>query len=248
MRKEWLETDYYAVPSASPLVRLHLGRPLLAWVENMTALYSEMPQSARRELVSNMDKIVAALAPYGARKLPAGFKHRPYLLPGGTKMTICDYTVVDRPTDRWDHQVRVKIDFEPATPVKGREQHPFFVRWRVADRKRGGPAGTIGVLGQSEAGAAAPATGKEAARKWSDRPDGFAAVDAMGQNGTTGVRSSQSPSVSLTTSARSGRGVALHTRPINVVFSTMAGVTGVAATAASSFTVKSPWSSPVLSA
>jgi len=165
---------------------MHMGRPLLAWVKNMKSLYREMPQSARRELVSNMDKIVAALAPYGAKKLPAGHKHQPYLLPGGTKMTICDYTVVDRPTDRWDHEVRVKIDFEPATPIKGRKTLPFFVRWRTAERKWGGPAGTIGVLGQSEAGAAAPATGKEAARKWSDRPTGFASVNAMGVNGTTG--------------------------------------------------------------
>ncbi|MFH1730244.1 MAG: discoidin domain-containing protein [Planctomycetota bacterium] len=180
------ETNYYAVKSASPFIRLHMGRPLLAWVKNMKSLYPEMPQSARRELVSNMDKIVAALAPYGAKKLPAGHKHQPYLLPGGTKMTICDYTVVDRPTDRWDHEVRVKIDFEPATPIKGREQHPFFVRWRTTGRKWGGSPSPLGPLAPLEAGDPAPATGEEAAKKWSDRPGGFAAVDAMGQNGTTG--------------------------------------------------------------
>ena len=180
------ETTYYAVKSAQPLIRLHLGRPQLERVEDMAALYPELPQSARRDLRAKMDKIVAALAPYGAKKLRAGHKNQPYLLPGGTRMTICDYTVTDGPVDRWDHQVRVKIDFEPATPIRGRETLPFFVRWRTAERKWGGPAGTIGVLGQSEAGADAPATGKEAARKWSDRPDGFASVDAMGQNGTTG--------------------------------------------------------------
>ena len=66
------ETDYYAVPSASPFIRLHMGRPQLEGVKNMTALYPELPQSARKDLRAKMDKIVAALAPYGAKKLPAG--------------------------------------------------------------------------------------------------------------------------------------------------------------------------------
>jgi len=180
------ETNYYAIPSASPFIRLHMGRPQLEWARNMTALYPEMPQSARKELRSKMDKIVAALAPYGAKKLPAGHKYQPYLLPGGTKMTISDFTTLDRPGPWGTDQVRIKIDFEPATPIKGRELLPMFTRWRVTDRQWGKPAGVLGALGQSEAGRAAPATGEKAARKWSDRPDGFAAVDAMGQNGTTG--------------------------------------------------------------
>jgi len=180
------ETNYYAVKSASPLIRLHMGRPQLEWVKNMTALYPELPQSARRDLPAKMDKIVAALAPYGAKKLPMQFNSHQYLLPGGTKMLISDYTNAAGPRQQLDHEVRMTIDFEPATPIKGREMLPFFVRWRTAHRRWGEPAGVVGVLGQSEAGRAAPATGKDAARKWSGRPDGFAAVDAMGQNGTTG--------------------------------------------------------------
>jgi len=180
------KTDYYAVKSASPLIRLHMGRPQLHLVKEMKALYPELPQSARRELPAKMDKIVAALAPYGAKKLPRQFNCHLYLLPGGTKMSISDYTNAAQPNARIDAEVRMKIDFEPATPIKGREILPFFVRWRVAERKWGGPAGMMGALGRSEAGDAAPATGKEAARKWSARPDGFASVNAMGVNGTTG--------------------------------------------------------------
>jgi pectate lyase len=180
------ETDYYAVKSASPLIRLHLGRPHLKLVENMTALYPELPQSARRELPAKMDKIVAALAKYGAKKLRRRHNTHQYLLPGGTKMSIGDFTHASGPADQLDDEVRLKIDFEPATPIRGREILPFFVRWRVAHRKWGERPGLVGALGQSETGDAAPATGKDAARKWSGRPDGFAAVDAMGQNGTTG--------------------------------------------------------------
>ena len=180
------ETDYYAVEAASPLIRLHLGRPQLELVENMKALYPELPQSARRELPAKMDTIVAALAKHGAKKLPRRHNSHGYLLPGGTKMSIGDFTHASAPADQLDDEVRLKIDFEPATPIKGRETLPFFVRWRTAHRKWGERPGLVGVLGQSEAGDAAPATGADAARQWSDRPTGFASVDAMGQNGTTG--------------------------------------------------------------
>jgi len=186
------ETNYYAVNSARPFIRLHLGRPLLVRVDNMKVLYPEVPQSARKELPAKMDRIVAALKPYGARKLRRNYKSQPYILPGGTRMTITDYTV-----DGWSGRygdsdyddVRIKIDFEPAKPPKGRKLLPLFVAWRVADRrweKRGGSPGVLGNLGASEAGRAVPATGKDAARQWSDRPTGFASVDAMGVNGTTG--------------------------------------------------------------
>jgi len=180
------ETNYYAVKSASPFIRLHMGRPQLEWVKNMTALYPEVPQSARKELPAKMDKIVAALAPYGAKKLPMHHNSHQYLLPGGTKMSISDYTNLDRPGDWLTDEVRMKIDFEPATPPKGREMLPLFAPWRVADRRWEGPAGVVGHLEPWEAGRAAPATGKDAARQWSDRPTGFASVNAMGQNGTTG--------------------------------------------------------------
>jgi len=180
------ETNYYAVPSASPFIRLHMGRPQLKHIERMRSLYPALPQSAGKEIRAKMDKIAEGLKAYGAKKLPPGHRNQPYLLPGGTKMTICDYTIRPGPTGRRDNEVRVKIDFEPATPIKGREMLPMFVRWRTAERKRDGAPSLLGLLAPSEAGDPAPATGEEAARKWSDRPDGFASVNAMGVNGTTG--------------------------------------------------------------
>jgi len=180
------ETNYYAVASASPFIRLHMGRPQLEWVENMKALYPALPQSARKELPVKMDKIVAALTPYGAKKLPVHHNSHQYLLPGGTKMSISDYTNRDRDGAQLTAEVRMKIDFEPATLPKGRELLPLFAPWRAAHRRWEGSPGVMGALGPWEAGRAAPATGTDAARQWSDRPTGFASVNAMGQNGTTG--------------------------------------------------------------
>ena len=188
------ETDYYAVPSARPLIRLHLGRPLLEWVKNMKVLYPKLPESAPKDLPAKMDRIVEALKPYGAKKLPMGLRSHRYLLPGGTKMTISDHTVDAKLGSRRDacfaDPVRVKIDFEPATPPKGRETLPFLVAWRRADRLQQGrdAPGVMAHLQRSQAGRPAPvaAGGKGAARQWSDRPTGFASVHALGQNGTTG--------------------------------------------------------------
>ena len=182
------ETNYYAVKSASPFIRLHMGRPMLDKVDDMKVLFPKLPHSARKELPATMDKIVEALKAYGAKKLPAGHRNQPYLLPGGTRMTISDYTM-DASGGRYGRDIRMKIDFEPATPPKGREMLPLFANWRVApqeDEGRDGPPGVLAHLRTSGARRAVPATGKEAARRWSDRPTGFASVDAMGQNGTTG--------------------------------------------------------------
>jgi len=71
------ETTYYAVKSAQPLIRLHMGRPHLENLKGMTVLYPALPQSARRKLPATMDKIVAALAPYGAKKLPTARRNCP---------------------------------------------------------------------------------------------------------------------------------------------------------------------------
>jgi pectate lyase len=183
------ETDYYALPSASPFIRLHMGRPVLDNVDSMKLLFPELPTSVRKESIADMDRIVEALKPYGGQKLPAGHKNQPYLLPGGTRMTICDFTVDPPPGQVGDYdEVRIKIDFEPATPLKGRETLPLFAAWR-RNRRKDEPGGSPGILAHlqtSAAGPAVPATGEAAARQWADRPTGFASVDAMGQNGTIG--------------------------------------------------------------
>jgi|GEM_PF-1159645 len=184
------ETDYYALPSACPLIRLHLGRPVLEWVKNMNVLYPELPESAPKDVPAKMDRIVEALKPYGAEKLPIGLRSYRYLLPGGTRVTISDHTVEAmlgalRETCFVD-PVRLKIDFEPAAPPQGRENQPFLVPWRTADRSWEGPPTVLGTVRPWKAVAAVPTEGLAPERQWPDRPTGFASVDAMGQNGTTG--------------------------------------------------------------
>jgi len=183
------ETDYYALKSASPFIRLHMGRPRLDNLDNMKLQFPELPKSARSEFTANMDRIVDALKAQGAEKLPAGHKYQSYLLPGGTRMSVCDFTVDPPAGQVGDYdEVMIKIDFEPATPPQGRETLPLFVAWRTHRRKDEavGPPSSLAELQPSEAGQPVPATGEEAARHWADRPTGFASMDAMGQNGTTG--------------------------------------------------------------
>ena len=188
------ETDYYALDYARPMIRMQLGQPLLRHIGEMQVLFPKIPAAARGDIPARMDRIAEALKPYGAQKLPKDYKSYPYILPGGTKMTITDYTI-DPPGGQvgdYDH-VRIMIDFEPAAPAAGREQMPQLVPWRAADaggQANSGPAMALEYLQQSgKSGATAGTTaarGESPARPWSDKPDGFASVDALGVNGTTG--------------------------------------------------------------
>ena len=189
------ETNYYALKSARPLIRMHLGRPLLNHVDKMKVLFPKLKQTARRDIPARMDRIVEALKPYGAKKLPKNYKSQPYILPGGTRMTITDYTVDGwsaRYGDSDSDDVRIKIDFEPAAAPANRKLMPQLVPWRAADAGRevkDAPAGTLGhlqPLAPAAAAARKAAGGTGSARQWSDKADGFASVDALGQNGTTG--------------------------------------------------------------
>jgi pectate lyase len=188
-------TDYYVADSARPLIRLHIGRPLLERVDRMKVLYPEVPFSAREQITANIERIVEALAPYGAKKLPvehAGFRR--YLLPGGTLLALNDYSSEKWSSgeEGWPDRVRIKIDFEPAEPPAGREVLPFLVPWRPDDRGREddrSPAAVLEFLAPSQpVHARTSAAAREAPPKgeWPDVADGFASVDAMGQNGTTG--------------------------------------------------------------
>ena len=188
------ETNYYALASARPLIRMHLGRPLLNHVDKMKVLFPKLKQTARRDIPARMDRIVEALKPYGAKKLPRNYKSQPYLLPGGTRMTITDYTVdgwAGRYGDSDYDDVRIKIDFEPAAVPGNRRLMPQFVPWRAAEAGRKGERAKGMTLGHLQPLAAATAGkdvagGKGSARQWSDKSEGFASVDALGQNGTTG--------------------------------------------------------------
>jgi pectate lyase len=189
------ETDYYALDSARPLIRMHLGRPLLNYVDRMKVLFPKLARTARSDIPARMDRIVEALKPYGAKKLPKDYKSYPYILPGGTRMTITDYTVdgwSGRYGDSASDDVRIKVDLEPAAVPAGREQMPQLVPWRAADVGRVAVSAGAMTLGHLQPlGRAAPAgesatAGEDSPRQWPDTADGFAGVDALGQNGTTG--------------------------------------------------------------
>jgi pectate lyase len=178
--------DYYVVPAARPLIRLHLGRPPLGWVTRMKLLYPALPQSAREEIPARIARIVEALGPYGAKKLPVENPMlRRYILPGGTLLTFSDYT------NKYSQEVRLTIDLEPVEPAAGREGLPLMMPWRRDDRLpagRGMPAGVMEYLQRPQAGRAAePGPARTPPRgEWSAVADGFASVNAMDQNGTTG--------------------------------------------------------------
>jgi len=191
------ETDYYVLKLAKPFIRLHLDTPLLASADKMKLLFPEQPQSARKDIPAKMDKVVEALGPYGAKKLP--IKHpriRQYILPGGTMMTFSDFTIHEWAGEWLCDEVRIKIDFEPVEPPKGREQLPHLLPWREDDRQQKAcdlPPSIMGYLRQQQSGLdssgaakSTPTKGEAAPRKWSDVADGFASLDGMGQNGTTG--------------------------------------------------------------
>jgi len=182
------ETDFYALPSARPLIRMHMGRPLLNYVDKMKVLFPKLERVARSDIPARMEKIVEALAPYGAKKLPLDYKSQAYDLPGGTRVTITDYTVdglSGRYGDSDCDDVRLKIDFEPVAAPAGRELMPQFVPWRpAAGRAASGDDGMA--LGHLQPEAVRKTGDAEEPPKWSDDADGFASVDALGVNGTTG--------------------------------------------------------------
>ena len=116
------ETDYYVFDPARPIIVMHLGRPPSCRVWNEV----EFPdlKSMRKEIPAKIEKIIAGLGSYGAKKLP--FKHpriRKYLLPGGTRMIFSDFsgcvTVKDRKT-------YIQIQFEPVQPRKVPTPLPAF--------------------------------------------------------------------------------------------------------------------------
>jgi len=114
------ETEYYVFDPARPLIRFHIGRPLDIRMQtleheqpaNIKALYPLLADSVRAEMAFNINKLIEALKPYGARVFD--FKHpriHTYLLPGGTKLTFSDFTGTGVGS------VYMQIDLQPAEPV-----------------------------------------------------------------------------------------------------------------------------------
>jgi len=117
-------TDYYVFDPARPKICLHLGRPALAFADCMKTLYPPIADSVREHVPGKLESVVEALEPYGAKRLP--FKHkriRKYLLPGGTKLTFCDYSKTAVPGK---HNNYLQIQIEPAAARDARMPLPAF--------------------------------------------------------------------------------------------------------------------------
>src|SRR5262245_47481080 len=111
------ETEYYVFDPARPIIRLHVGRPLESGIQlsdyslsdETKALFPPIADSVRKEMLDKVEAVVQALKPYGATQLP--FRHpriRAYLLPGGTRLTLSDFSGTGRGT------TYLQIDLEPA--------------------------------------------------------------------------------------------------------------------------------------
>jgi hypothetical protein len=118
------ETEFYGFDPARPVIRLHVGRPLESGLqlidyslsEEAKALFPVLQDSARKEIADNILAVVNALRPYGAKEIPSQHPRiRVYLLPGGTKLTLSDFTGTGRGS------VYLQIDLEPASALTSPE-------------------------------------------------------------------------------------------------------------------------------
>jgi len=129
-------TDLYVFDPTRPVIRMHFGRPPTCYVNMMQVTFPPLPQSARKELRTKIEKVVEGLRAYGAKKLP--YKHptiSKYLLPGGTRMTFSDFSGCSQSRDGYTDQIRkgetlpaiyMQLDFEPSEPRKVPAPLPAF--------------------------------------------------------------------------------------------------------------------------
>ncbi|WP_114778788.1 hypothetical protein [Botryobacter ruber] len=118
------EVEYYVFDPARPVIKVHIGRPVrfdmqhgrveaLAASEKGKTEFPFLDESVRQPLLDKIDRMVQALAPYGAKELP--FRHpkiKKYLLPEGTVLTVSDYSGSTNGT------VYVQLTLEPEQPIK----------------------------------------------------------------------------------------------------------------------------------
>jgi len=118
--------DYYVVNPARPFIRLHLGCPPVCYAD-FPILFPGLPDSARKDIIDRLEKAVAGLAPYGAKRLPLRHPNvRKYLLPRGTIMTFRDMTGTGSVVNKKGQRVKMWIDFEPAKRMIERTPLPAF--------------------------------------------------------------------------------------------------------------------------
>ena len=118
------ESEYYTFDREYPVIKLHIGRPLLfdvqhgrvealARAKNLTSRFPFLDPEVIPAFLQNLDGIVDLLAPYGARRLPDdSYLASRYLLPNGVLMTVTNLTGSTNGTPY------VEIELRPWGPVE----------------------------------------------------------------------------------------------------------------------------------
>jgi len=118
------ESEFYAFDREYPVMKLHIGRPLLFDVQHgrvealskaskLTSRFPYLDPKVIPAFLQKLDSIVDLLAPYGARRLPGdSYLASNYLLPNGIQMTVTNLTGSTNGTPY------VEIELRPWGPVE----------------------------------------------------------------------------------------------------------------------------------
>lgn len=117
------ESEYYAFDREYPVIKLHLGRPLLfdaqhgrvealARARGLGGQFPVLAPGAIAPLLARLDALADRLARFGAKREPSGFYlASSYLLPNGVKMTVTNLSGSTNGTPY------VEITLTPQSPV-----------------------------------------------------------------------------------------------------------------------------------
>ena len=117
------ESEYYAFDREYPILKLHIGRPLIFGQQHgrMEAVAAGKQKAAQfpvldpkeiEPFLNQLDALVKTLAPNGAQKLPTdSYLVSSYLLPNGVKMTVTNLS------GSTNGSPYVEIAFTPQSPV-----------------------------------------------------------------------------------------------------------------------------------
>ncbi|MBL9135473.1 MAG: hypothetical protein JNK85_06375 [Verrucomicrobiales bacterium] len=125
------ETEFYSFDPDRPVIRIHVGRPMDSGMhyvdysqsEENRALFPAISATATRELAEHFAEVIRILKPYGAETLPA--QHpliRNYRLPGGTLLSLSDFSGTGRGTP----YVQIQLTPPPPSPGARLSRIPAF--------------------------------------------------------------------------------------------------------------------------
>ena len=149
------ESEYYTFDREYPVMKLHVGRPLLfdvqhgrvealARAKNLTSQFPILDPDVIPTFLQNLDNIVDLLAPFGARRLPHdSYLVSNYLLPNGVQMTVTNLTGSTNGTPY------VEIELRPWGPVEkfaGSQTLAFKEAEGAGRYSRGGRGGKVFVV------------------------------------------------------------------------------------------------------